>query len=196
MPAYDMRSSFTKDLTAQLEQARSKGLDADVRSCTFHLGIRPLSKPVKFTMKSPGIVGNFARAAGIATAGEPHAMLAYGIPPEISARWQAAGGLHNMVPDLLLTGVSPFQSTISGGIGLGMCREILDIKTVANCKTCYGHRWQGSVWPYPDLERAVEFKYRKTLTDYLERPEKLDREYVNVPATPRNVRQGPAPLCW
>jgi hypothetical protein len=30
---------------AQLEQARSKGLEADVRSCAFHLGIRPLSKP-------------------------------------------------------------------------------------------------------------------------------------------------------
>jgi hypothetical protein len=50
-----------------------------------------------------------------------------------------------MVPDLLLTGAPPFQSTISGGIGLGMCRDaILYIKTVANCKTGYGQRWQGS----------------------------------------------------
>jgi hypothetical protein len=45
IPTCDMRSSFTKDLTAQPEQARSKGFEADVRSCAFHLGIRPLSKP-------------------------------------------------------------------------------------------------------------------------------------------------------
>jgi hypothetical protein len=40
-------------------------------------------------------------------------------------------GLHNMVPDLLLTGVPPLQSTISGGIGLGTCRDaILDMNPV------------------------------------------------------------------
>jgi hypothetical protein len=45
MPAFDMRPSFTKDLTAQLEQARYKGLNVAARSCAFHLGIRPGSKP-------------------------------------------------------------------------------------------------------------------------------------------------------
>jgi hypothetical protein len=86
-----------------------------------------------------------------------------------------------MVPDLLLTGVPPLQSTISGGIGLGMCRDaILDIKTVANCKTGYGQRWQGSVRKYPDSERAVEVKSRKTLTDYRLRAEKMDREFDGV----------------
>jgi hypothetical protein len=94
---------------------------------------------------------------------------------EIYARWQAAGGLHNKVTDLLLTGVPPLQSTISGGIGLGMCRDaILDIKT--------------------DSERAVEVEHRKTLDEYRLSAEKLDREYADVPATPSSVRQGPGPF--
>jgi hypothetical protein len=94
---------------------------------------------------------------------------------------------------MLLNGVSSLQSTISGGIGLGMHRDaILDIKTVANCKTGYGQRWKGSVRKCPDSETAVELEYRQTLTEYRQRVEKMDREFAGVSATtPRNVPQGP-----
>jgi hypothetical protein len=43
-------------------------------------------------------------------------MFESGIPAEHYALWQASGGLQNTVPDILLSGVPPLQSTISGGI--------------------------------------------------------------------------------
>jgi hypothetical protein len=69
-----------------------------------------------------------------------------------------------------------------------MCRDAI------NCKTGYGQRWPGSRRQYPDSERAVEVKHRKTLDEYRLSAEKLDREYADVPATPSNVRQGPGPF--
>jgi hypothetical protein len=47
-----------------------------------------------------------------------------------------------------------------------------------------------SVRKYPDSERAVEVNF----TNHLQRAEKLDREFANVPATPRNIPQGPGPF--
>jgi hypothetical protein len=275
MPAHDEKSSFTKDLTAQLEQARFKGLDAAVRACALPLGIRPGSKsqlahinsnalstgfllsvpdvigtftPDQFLVvfanylgepcpifsrlqgqfiahctKSrcvdaygdeiaamatlPGdhrrqmhneiarVVGNFVHAAGIPFTREPQNMFESGIPAEPCARWKASGGNQNIVPDMLLNSVPSLQSTISGGIGLGMHRDaILDFKTVANCKTRYGRRWKGSRRKHPDSERAVEVTHRNTLTEYRLRAEKMDRDFADVPATPQNVPGARAPL--
>jgi hypothetical protein len=66
--------------------------------------------------------------------------------------------------------------------------------TDTNCKTGYGQRWKGSVRKDPDSERAVEVKSRKTLTDYRQRAEKMDREFAVVATTPRNAPQGLDPF--
>jgi hypothetical protein len=129
------------------------------------------------------VICNMTRSAGVLTAKEPQNIFETGIPVEIYALWQAAGGNNNIVPDVLLSGCPSLQPTPSGGIGFGMNRDaILDVKTIANCKTGYGHRWLGSRRKYPDSEPAVEVKSRRTRAEYLHKVEKLDREHAGVQA--------------